>query len=118
MHNVKRVSAVIFTSPEPERLAAFYRQQLGIGFEDESHGPIQHHQEAWLAGTHLAIVKAPVKGPATTFEVDQLDPWVKRLSDAGCPPLHQVADLGDGKRMCRFVDPDGNRFQLIEIRQA
>jgi catechol 2,3-dioxygenase-like lactoylglutathione lyase family enzyme len=123
--NVLSLSAVVFTSPDPERLAGFYRARLGIPLEAASHGPMKDHQEGWLGdpergGVHVAVLKgrqpdAASGGPAPTFRVRGLAACVAELEAAGTRPLHKIADLGEGKRVASFRDPDGNIFRLIDL---
>jgi predicted enzyme related to lactoylglutathione lyase len=118
--NVESVSAVLFYSPDPARLAQFYRAHLGIPFELDRHGAIREHQEADLGDIHLAVLKgrgpgADGGGISTTFRVHGLDAFAKRLGEAGTPLLQPILDLGEGKRVASFRDPDGNAFNLVEI---
>jgi catechol 2,3-dioxygenase-like lactoylglutathione lyase family enzyme len=123
--NALSVSAVVFTSPDPCRLADFYRTHLGIPIESSSHGPLKDHQEGWLGdpargGVHIAVLKGPGPGPkgggpAPTFRVRGLDACVAELEAAGTRPAHKIAELGEGKRMVSFRDPDGNIFRLIDL---
>ena len=118
--NVESLSAVVFFSPNPVRLADFYRTHLGIPLEHESHGPMKDHIEGWLGGVHVAVLKG--RGPgeqgggvAPTFRVRGLDGFVAALEGAGVAPMRKVADLGEGKRLASFRDPDGNAFSLIDL---
>jgi predicted enzyme related to lactoylglutathione lyase len=117
---VESVSAILFYSSEPERLARFYSTHLGIPFELDRHGAIREHLEADIGDVHLAVLKG--RGPdsqgggvSPTFRVGGLDAFVKALRDAAAVPLRPVLDLGQGKRVASFLDPDGNTFNLIEI---
>jgi|HubBroStandDraft_5_1064220.scaffolds.fasta_scaffold201172_2 predicted enzyme related to lactoylglutathione lyase len=118
--NVESVSAILFYSSQPSRLAAFYRTNLGIPFELDRHGAIREHLEADLGDVHLAVLKgrgpgAEGGGISTTFRVRELDGFVSALGAAGVLPLGGVLDLGEGKRVASFHDPDGNTFNLIEL---
>lgn len=120
---VDAVSAVVFFSPGPERLAAFYRDHLGIALTPESHGPMRDHIEGWLGDVHVAVLKgkgpgADAGGCAPTFRVRGLDAFVDALGRAGCAPTRKTIDLGEGKRLATFRDPDGNSFSLIEVEGA
>lgn len=122
---VLSLSAVTITSPDPERLAEFYRVQLGVPLTAASHGPIKHHYEGWLGapergGVHVAVLKGRspgehAGGTAPTFRVQDLAASVSELEAAGVPRLHAIAQIGEGKRLASFRDPDGNVFRLIEI---
>jgi predicted enzyme related to lactoylglutathione lyase len=117
---VESVSAVLFFSPEPARLAEFYETTLGIPFEMDHHGAIRDHLEADLGEVHLAVLKGHGPNPegggiSPTFRVTGLDAFVATLGAAGVVPLQRVLDLGEGKRVASFRDPDGNSFNLIEL---
>ena len=122
---VMSVSAVTITSAQPERLATFYRERLGVPLESATHGPMQQHYEGWLGspelgGVHFAVLKGragsgDAGGPAPTFRVRGLEACVAELEAAGAPLAHRIADLGEGKRVASFHDPDGNIFRLIDL---
>lgn len=118
--NVQALSAVVFSSREPEGLADFYRSNLGIPFEAHSHGPMRHHQEAWLEGMHFAVLKgtrgaADTRGISATFRVRGLDAFVDQLGRSGVTPLTKIIELGEGKRLVSFRDRDENLFSLIDL---
>lgn len=118
---VDSLSAVVFFSNDPQRLAAFYEQNLGIAFANESHGPMHDHLEGQLGELHVAVLKgrgpdAQGGGVAPTFRVGELDAFVQRLHGAGVAPTRKIMDLGDGKRLATFRDPDGNTFSLVEVK--
>ncbi len=126
MH-VDSLSALVYSSPDPERLATFYREHLGIPFEHQAHGPIRDHLEAWLGGEagrgiHFAIMKG--KGPsaergalAPTFRVGDLDRAMKAFEQGQVRQVRGAFDLGEGKRLASYADVDGNVFSLIEVKQ-
>lgn len=124
MH-VLAVSAITITSANPTRLAEFYREQLGIPLEMSSHGPIREHWEGWLGqpangGIHIAVLKGPGASPraggvAPTFRVRELQAAAAALVHQGTEQVHRIADIGEGKRVASFRDPDGNVFRLLEL---
>jgi predicted enzyme related to lactoylglutathione lyase len=118
--NIEALGAVTFTSPDPARLANFYRTHLGIPFELEAHGPMKHHLEATVGGLHFAVLKG--RGPgqdcggvAPTFRVRGIDAFVRALEEAGVNKVRKIFDLGEGKRLATFRDPDGNAFSVIDL---
>jgi hypothetical protein len=118
---IESLSALVYSSKEPTRLAQFYRQHLGIPFAPQGHGPMREHLEAMVAGTHFAVL--PHDGPgkergtglAPTFRVKGLEAFAEELRKQGVPPLHPLLDLGEGMRVLSFRDPDENVFRLIEF---
>jgi predicted enzyme related to lactoylglutathione lyase len=119
--NVQAVSAVVFLSKQPERLAGFYRKHLGIAFEPERHGGLEEHFEATMGGMHLAVVPgngreaAGGSGVSPTFRVQGLQGWIDELSGAGVRAVGGVLELGEKRRLVSFRDPDGNLFSLIDL---
>jgi len=117
------VGGVFFRSPDPGRLAAWYRDTLG--FETENWGATH--------GTSFAPESMPVNAftvwsifasdtkyfgdPGQSFMfnlvVDDLDAALSRVSAAGGAviPDREEHDFG---RFGWIVDPDGNRVELWE----
>jgi predicted enzyme related to lactoylglutathione lyase len=113
------LSAMTMHSQQPERLAGFYRDVVGLPLAPHTHGTLSEHHEGYVNGVHFAVWKASehLGGPfVPVFRVDDLAAAVARLQAIGVPMLHKPLDIGEGKRVCGFKDPDGNAFRLIEIR--
>lgn len=117
------VGGVFFRSPDPQRLANWYQQTLGMGIE------------AW--GTTFGTSFAPEAMPANSFTVwstfaadteyfgssgqsfminlvvDDLDAALANVKAAGgqVVPEKEEHDFG---RFGWIVDPDGNRVELWE----
>jgi predicted enzyme related to lactoylglutathione lyase len=115
------ISAVILRAADPGRLAAFYRDVLGIALEVTHHGgegPV--HFECELGDVHFAIYPFPenqVRGPnAVTFAlaVPSLGPVLQKLQGAGISPLYDPVDRGFAN-MTAFNDPEGNLVELTEL---
>jgi predicted enzyme related to lactoylglutathione lyase len=129
--NANALAGLILYSPEPERLANFYRETIGIPFKPETHGgAIKAHNEALWNNTHFAIWgvsehHAP-DGAASklrnamvpSFVVDDVDAYAAWLKARGVPSVGKLIELGEGKRLGAFLDPDGNQFRLIQLRAA
>jgi glyoxylase I family protein len=113
---VESLSALVFRSEDPERLAEFYREHLGIPFAPHSHGQMPAHQEASFDGIHFAVLKRTKEEHelAPTFRVRGLDACIERLASTGVPLLRPPIQLDHGLRVASFRDIDGNTFNLIE----
>jgi predicted enzyme related to lactoylglutathione lyase len=119
------LAGIIFYSPDPDRLARFYRESLGIPFAPSTHGgAIREHNEGMFGGVHFAIWRsneehAPAQGGrgslVPTFRVDDVGAWVDAMAARGVPLAYKVVELGEGKRVATFADPDGNAFRLIQL---
>jgi len=111
-------SALTMHSVDPARLSQFYRDIIGLPLTPHAHGTVGDHHEGDLGDVHLAVWKASRRagGPfVPVFRVDDLDAWLLHLQRAGVPNLHKPLDLGEGKRVVTFTDPDHNAFRLIEL---
>ena len=116
---VRHLAGLILFSPDPERLAEFYRQALGIPFEERQHGRIREHLECEFENIHFAILKKARTDPSGTivpsFAVPNLQDFLDRLSQSGIQPLHPIIDIGEGKRISSIPDADGNTIRLIQV---
>ena len=54
---------------------------------------------------------------APTFKVADLERSVAELQAGGVKQVRPLFDIGEGKRLASFADPDGNVFSLIEVTQ-
>ncbi len=113
------LTGVIMFSQEPERLAAFYRETLGIPFEMAQHGQLAEHIECEFNNIHFAILR---KGQISaggniipSFAVDDLEAFLDTVGRRGIKPLHPIIDIGEGKRVSTITDPDGNGVRLIQF---
>ena len=124
---VKRVSANIIVTRDAPRLAAFYREKLGIPLEDERHGGggAALHFGCSLGGIHFSVHPvenwdaAPETGPGGTrvaFAIDDADDAARILRARGVECLGPL-DMGWGRLVfCR--DPDGNLVELVRMGRS
>jgi len=113
------LAGMVYTSPDPERLADFYQDIFDIPFEKRKHGQIREHIECEFGNIHFAILK---KGQTTTggnlipsFAINDLQGFLDELQKKDIKPLHPVINLGEGKRISAIADPDGNTIRLIQV---
>jgi catechol 2,3-dioxygenase-like lactoylglutathione lyase family enzyme len=113
------LSAVLINSSQPERLASFYREILGLPLEDEHHGNTSPHYGCELGDVHFAIhprPDAPSDGPIRlAFWVFDLVALVERLVPRGVELRYPVRQLGPNSLMTAIFDPDGNEIELTQM---
>jgi predicted enzyme related to lactoylglutathione lyase len=122
---VNAVGALLLISDEPENLAAFYRDAVGIPLEDERHDDIPLHYGCEIGGTHFAIHPSAdwpgepspnAQSPVIVFYTDDVDGAYEQLVAHGVkatPPFdHGFAVL------TAFRDPDGNNVQIMQLSQS
>jgi catechol 2,3-dioxygenase-like lactoylglutathione lyase family enzyme len=119
---IEFVSAVLLLSRDPERLAAFYRDALGLPLAKERHGASRPHFGCELGDIHFAIHPADEAGSTGTgavklaFFVFDLDGLVRSLEEHGVDLLYPPRQLGDAdSRITAVRDPDGNEIEFSQL---
>ena len=119
---IEFLSAVLLVSPNPERLADFYRDVVGLPLEVERHGGSRPHWGCTLGEIHFAIhpIEAfpdrqggvgSVKLAFTVFDIRGL---AKRLEESDVPLLDPPRDTGFFWSTA-IRDPDGNFIEFTEL---
>jgi predicted enzyme related to lactoylglutathione lyase len=121
---VHGIGGLFFRARDPEALAAWYRDRLGVGAGFGPHG--EKTEDAWnwqTAGGPLVF--APFQDstdyfPAdkqwmVNFRVSELDALLVRLAAAGVPAERRAEwDSPETGRFARIQDPEGNAVELWE----
>jgi catechol 2,3-dioxygenase-like lactoylglutathione lyase family enzyme len=121
---IKSVSAILLISPDARRLAAFYRDVLGLGLKDEVHDGIPLHYGCELGDVHFAIHPAEgwpgvpareAQSPVIALGTEDIDGIAASLKVAGLkvPP---PTDHGFAMVMA-FRDPDGNHIEIVQMHE-
>lgn len=118
--SVHSVGALLLISDDAEKLAAFYREALGLPLEDEVHEGVPLHYGCEIGGVHFAIhpsadwpgERAPdAQSPVIVFYTSDVQAAYERLVRTGVeattPFDHGFATL------TAFRDPDGNNVQVM-----
>ena len=115
--------AVLLVSQDPQRLAAFYRDVLGIPLEEERHDGTHPHYGCEVGDLHFAVHpvenfdgRSPGVGSVKlAFEVFDLDAFLGRLTAHGVNPLYPPRALGKTSRITAVLDPDGNEVEFTQL---
>lgn len=131
-HGMKRaesvhfLSGVLLVSRDPERLARFYHDVLGLALEPEHHDGTMPHWGTTLGDLHFAIhpVEDFPEHPAhavgsvkLAFHVFDLASVVERLRAMEVPLLYPIRDTGFFLSAA-IRDPDGNFVELTQLCDA
>jgi predicted enzyme related to lactoylglutathione lyase len=117
------LSAVLLVSGDPARLAAFYREALGVPLKDEAHGDTDPHFGCSFGGLHFAIhptsnfeqVGEPRTGSVTlAFNIPDAEAAAAAIQAAGHRVEYAPKDLG-WCVMTAVRDPDGNYIELTQF---
>ncbi|KPK59196.1 MAG: glyoxalase [Gammaproteobacteria bacterium SG8_31] len=119
------VGGVFFKTEDPQGLAAWYRDWLGLPI-DETYGGASFKPETMPAGGYT--VWAPFQASTDYFEpstrpymlnlvVDDLNGALAQVREGGAEVIGEIEDYDYG-RFGWFMDPDGNKVELWEPREA
>jgi catechol 2,3-dioxygenase-like lactoylglutathione lyase family enzyme len=119
---IEFLSAVLLVSADPARLAAFYRDVVGIPLAKEEHGNTRPHWGCDLGEVHFAIHpvetfpdrQSGVGAIKLAFTVFDIDALVQRLAQAGVALLYPPRDTGFFWSTA-IRDPDGNLIEFTEL---
>lgn len=120
--SIEFLSAVLLVSKDPERLAAYYREVVGIPLEEEEHGETLKHYGCTLGDLHFAVHPAEnfqdedhgVGAVKLAFTVFDMDAFVRRITAMGVELLYPPRDVGFAV-ITALRDPDGNYLELTQL---
>ena len=123
---IRALEAVILSSENAKKLAEFYREKVGLvqGQEKEIGDKGEKGYDFELKGASLYILDhSDIKGknsqgPRVMFnlEVDDIEKEAKRLNNADVKKVQDIYHVEGYGLIATFEDPDGNYFQLVQIR--
>lgn len=116
MHKVSGIGGFFFRAEDPDALAVWYRDTLGIDPVPQSEGGVSWRQEAGeTAFTAMPGAIDQFGDPSATwainFRVPDLDGMVEQLRAAGTEVTVDPGEYSIG-RFASLVDPEGNPIQL------
>ncbi len=115
------IGGVFFTSPDPKRLAAWYREHLGLPVDGSGvalfagrDGPSGETSTVWCPfpeGT--AGFGVDGRGAMINYRVADLARMIAQLRESGIA-LEGGVEVSEHGRLARLRDPDGNLLELWE----
>jgi predicted enzyme related to lactoylglutathione lyase len=124
MEQVTGIGGIFFKARDPARMAAWYREHLGIRSEDGHTDFVwrEHDQPNRIGRTVWSLFPADTDyfGPASTpfminYRASNLERVLEQLRVAGIS-VHKVEDHAYG-RFAWITDPEGNRIELWEPKE-
>lgn len=119
---IEFLSAVLLISKDPEKLAQFYRDVVGLPLEDEQHGDTEKHYGCELGDLHFAI--HPIKNfegssygtgsVKLAFTVFDMNAFVARVEKLGVKLAYPPKDMGFAL-LTGLTDPDGNYIEFSQL---
>lgn len=119
MERIDGIGGVFFKAKDPEGLAAWYREHLGVPVDEgqtfaalTSRGPGE--MTVWSTFPDDTDYFAPGTAPfMINFRVRDLDAMLDQLREAGASVDSRIEEFEYG-RFGWATDPEGNRFELWE----
>jgi predicted enzyme related to lactoylglutathione lyase len=116
MERVTGIGGVFFRARDPNALAAWYEDKLGVPREpDQSYGIFpESRNTVWSAFEDDTDYWAAAKQGMVNYTVRNLDAMLSQLRDADVEvddATHEIEGIG---RFGWAIDPEGNRFELWE----
>ncbi|WP_158816861.1 VOC family protein [Methylocapsa sp. S129] len=113
--SVPRLQNVYYVVGDTEQARDFYENALGLSLKFSDPGRWVQFKSGDSNFALCIADEAPVgvRGATVVFEVEAIDPFRKRLTDAGAKIIAE-RDMGGHGTTLSFVDPAGNIVQLFE----
>ncbi|MDP9827138.1 VOC family protein [Kineosporia succinea] len=118
VERVTGIGGVFFRSKDPERLAAWYEEHLGV-----TPVPLTYEEEAWHSQSGPTVFAAfaedtdhfgrPQQQWMVNFRVRDLDAMTAQLRRAGID-VEVDEEIYPNGRFARVYDPEGNPVELWE----
>ena len=123
MARITGIGGIFFKSPDPKRLAAWYRDVLGLAIEDWGGAMLPYDAPGhpanvvWTPFETASGYFAPSeRGHMINFAVDDLDAFLAGLHEKGVEPLERN-DSDPFGRFAWLLDPDGTKIELWEPKE-
>ncbi len=123
MARITAIGGIFFHSENPQALAAWYRDNLGLSIEDwggaliPANGAAPPHGVWAPFNKDTGYFKPSSREFMINFAVDDLDGFLAVLEAKGVPTKgrHEMGGVG---RFAWIMDPDGTKIELWESASA
>lgn len=124
---VKQIESVLLSSQSAKKLAAFYKDKVGLkvtfegvmGENDEEYYEFAVGKKSGFGIMDHSGVKGRAKEPERVilnFEVDDIKKEVARLKRAKVKVQQDIYHVEGYGYIATFVDVDGNFFQIVQVK--
>lgn len=122
---VKKLEGVLLSSEDPDKLAKFYKEVVGLKqgmeFEMEEGKTAYSFDDAQLFINPHSEVKGKNPNPQRymlNFEVDNIEKEAEKVEKGGAKKIQDIYHIEGYGLISTFEDPDGNYFQLVQVRES
>lgn len=124
---VSQIESVLLSSQSAKKLAAFYKDKVGlkvkfegeVGAKGEQYFDMEVGKGSGFGIIDHSKIKGKAKDPERTilnFEVDDIKKEAARLKKLKVKLQQDIYHLEGYGYIATFVDVDGNFFQLVQVR--
>lgn len=122
------IDAILLYSHDPEKLAEFYKQKVGLVIEDEGEYGDDYEEKFYmfkvgeskqLGILHHSKIKGKNKEPyryMINFEVEKIEEAIDKLKKNKVKMIAETYHVEGYGQIATFEDIDGNYFQLVQVR--
>lgn len=124
---IKGIDAILIGSEDSQVLADFYKDKVGLEMANEMEMGEDGTKGFELKAGNFTLYltdHSEVKGKASdpermmiNFEVDDAEAEVEKLTKAGVKVIKELYHVEGYGLIATFEDPDGNYFQLVQVRE-
>jgi predicted enzyme related to lactoylglutathione lyase len=122
----KGLDGILLSSGNTNKLAKFYREVVGLKQTGEYEMGEDGESAYEFSDVQLFInphdkVKGKNKNPERfmmNFEVEDIEEAVKKLKKNKVKLIQDIYHIEGYGQIATFEDPDGNYFQLVQVRPA
>lgn len=108
---VTGIGGVLFRAKDPEALASWYKENLGI---DRNKWEQQAGPTAFAPMSADSDYFSTSQGFMLNFRVEDLDGFLKKLKDNNVKIVKEIEEYAGMGRFASIEDPEGNRIELWE----
>lgn len=124
---IRSIDGIMLSSSDAKKLSAFYRDTVGLKVTMEAEmgdGKNKVYGFSTKGGSDFVVMdhsKVKGKNPhperyIINFEVDDIEAEVKRMKSAKVKLIQDIYHIQEYGQVATFEDPDGNYFQVVQIR--
>lgn len=124
---IRGVDSILISSENPKQLAEFYKDKVGLNQTDEfeygEDGATGYMFDVGKTGINIlphSDIKGKNPNPSrimVNIEVYDCEAECERVKKAGVKVVADVYHVEGYGLICTFEDPDGNYFQLVQVRE-
>jgi predicted enzyme related to lactoylglutathione lyase len=124
---IRKIDGILLSSDNAKKLSTFYHDIVGLKVTMEAemgdNGDMVYGFSTKGGSDFTVMDHSKIKGKTReperymiNFEVDDIEAEVRRMKKARVKLIADIYHIQDYGHVATFEDPDGNYFQLVQVR--